>query len=193
MELNKIINKLKGNNYENMKITDNKTLLICNVIHIAPEAWLHYIYIGLSDIEVLDIENKLGKSLPKLLKEFLKISNGINIFSDSISIWGRRTSYDRVGEEIYQPYDIVALNEELEDEISSKWLAFGSYSWDGSIMYYDVTKGDEKVFICERDSTKKIKEWDNIAVWFNEEINRLSKMYDEDGIEKDEDLPTIPF
>lgn len=193
MNLYNIIDELKKWKDNGEKITVNQTSLICKVPHIAPEAWLHCIYKGLSENEIEGIETKIKRQLPNHLREFLKIANGMNIFSDSISVWGRRTSYVRNGEEAYQPYDLLDLNEELANEISSKWLAFGSYLWDGSTMYYDVTSDDNKVFICERDSTKKMKIWDNIYLWLNEEINRLSKMYDENGIEIDEDEPTTPI
>ncbi len=193
MNLSEIINELKKWSESGEKITNNQTLLICKVPHIASEAWFHRIYKGLSENEIVDLETELKKPLPNHLRKFLKTANGMNIFSDSISIWGRRTSYARKGEDAYQPYDLLDLNKELGNEMSSKWLAFGSYSWDGSMMYYDVTSDDNKVFICERDSTNKIKIWDNIYLWLAEEIERLSKMYDDKGIELDEDAPTTPM
>lgn len=192
MNFNKIIDKLKEWKEIGEKVTANQTLLIGKVPHIAPEAWFHSIYNGLNEDQILDIETRLKKVLPNHLRECLKTANGLKMFSNSVSIWGRRTSYARTGEEAYQPYDIIDLNEDLSSEISNDWLAFGSYFWDGSTMFYDLTSNDDKVFICERDSMKKMKTWDNIYLWLEEEINRLSKMYDFNGVEIDEDAPTIP-
>ncbi|NMC55897.1 MAG: SMI1/KNR4 family protein [Eubacteriaceae bacterium] len=190
--ISKIIDKLKERRLNGEVITKNGTLLICKVPHIAPEAWLHSIYEGLSDYELKEVENKLGKKLPDDLYLLLKEVNGMNIFSDSISIFGKRISYAREGEESFQPYDLADMNEELDGIIPANWIAFAGYNWDGSTMYYDINN-DNSVFICERDSKNKLKVWSNIFSWLSEEVIRLSDLYDEKGIEKDEDVPTIPY
>ncbi len=59
-------------------------------------------------------------------------------------------------------------------------------------MYYDINN-DNSVFICERDSKDKLKVWYNIFSWLNEEVMRLSDLFDDKGIEKDENIPTIPY
>jgi hypothetical protein len=45
--------------------------------------------------KIFQLENKLTKSILEDLKDFLSNFNGLNIFSDSLSIWGVKTSYAR--------------------------------------------------------------------------------------------------
>lgn len=174
------------------KIITNGARLICPVPHVAAKAWLHLIYAGLTDAKITELQNKLDKIMPRDYIDFLKNANGINIFSDSISIWGLRNSYIRVGDEAIQPYDVVALNAEKTREMPDSWFLFGSYSWDGSTMVYDLSKDSSKVYLCECNSARVLKEWPDFWCWLKIEVERLSQMFDEKGIEYDEDAPTIP-
>ncbi len=108
-KITNIIDKLNDWGLNGEAVTKNGTLLICKVPHVAPEAWLHLIYEGLSDCELKEVEKKLGKKLPDDLYLFLKEANGMNIFSDSIGIYGNRISYAREGEESFQPYDLADM------------------------------------------------------------------------------------
>ena len=175
-----------------IKTLENGTELICHVPHVAPQAWLHKVYAKLSEEKIDKIRKELGVELPADFIEFLKCANGINIFSDSLSIWGLKTSYARTGDEAIQPYDLVALNNEKKREIPMNWVIFGSYSWDGSEMLYDIKNGNPHVYRCENSSTKILQEWENLWVWLSSEVERLSKFFDEKGIEYDENIPTIP-
>ncbi|MCC5468163.1 SMI1/KNR4 family protein [Pelosinus baikalensis] len=74
-------------------------------------------YAGLTNETIDALQDSLGKTLPEDYVNFLKYTNGTNIFSDSISIWGMRTSNARRGDEAIQPYDLVSLNEERIGEI----------------------------------------------------------------------------
>jgi hypothetical protein len=187
-----ILTKLKKWDTQGVREISNGTMLICHVPHIAPKAWLHRIYAGLTDENIVFLQDKLGKTLPNDYACFLKVANGINIFSDSVSIWGMRTSNARRGDEAIQPYDLLSLNEEKIGEIPDSWLVFGSYSWDGSTMVYDLSRHKTKVFRCERYSINILQEWPDLLTWLDSEITRLSKLFDENGVEYDEDTPTIP-
>jgi len=184
--------KLRKWSHNGVKEISNGATLICHVPHIAPQAWLHTIYAGLTDKNMDVLQENIRGILPKDYVDLLKCTNGINIFSDSLSIWGMRTSNARRGEDAIQPYDLVSLNEEKIGRIPDKWLAFGSYSWDGSTMIYDFSKSNCKVFRCECDSVKILQEWSDLWTWLDSEIERLSLLFDENGIEYDEDTPTMP-
>lgn len=194
MQINQdnILNSLKKWSICGEKTLQNNTLLICPTPHVAPQAWFHRIYKGISDEGTQEIEQKLNKTLPSDLTLFLKFFNGLNIFSDSLSVWGLRKSYSRSGEASFQPYDLIELNKEQEGQIPDSWILFGSYSWDGSFMIYDLSKNSNTVFRCDNDLNTIIQEWPNISTWINEEIERLSLLFDEKGIEYNEDTPTTP-
>ncbi|MFZ5353644.1 MAG: SMI1/KNR4 family protein, partial [Bacillota bacterium] len=191
-EYESILKKLERWENGGIKILDNGAKLICHTPHIAPKAWLHEIYAKIENHEIDEIEKKLNVKLPEDLISFLKCSNGINIFSDSLSIWGFRSSYVRRGSEVSQPYDLIALNQERKGEMPENWLIFGSYSWDGSLMLYDLGQGNSKVYRCDNNAEEIIQEWDSIWSWLSIEVERLSQLFDSKGIKHDRRMPTIP-
>lgn len=174
------------------KITGNGTILVCHVPHVAPEAWLHEIYSPLTEEDILKLEKELQKSLPTDLKQFYTFANGINIFSDSLSIWGQRNSYEREGEAIFLPYDMVSLNEENNWYCPKGWIYFGSYSWDGSQMVFDLTSDKKKILRVKNGSTEILNEWSTFSEWLSSEINRLAKFFDTKGKEINPEIPTTP-
>ncbi|KAF5063136.1 SMI1 / KNR4 family [anaerobic digester metagenome] len=187
---NKIISILrKWENCGNRK-TNNGTEIICNVPNVAPNAWLHKIYGKLDENSIKHIQSVLNTTLPNDFIEFISIANGINIFSDSLSVWGVKTSKARTGDEAIQPYGIIELNQEYK--LPKNILIIGSYSWDGSIVLYDLNKSDKKIFRCHRDELTKLNEWNSICDWLECEVVRLSSLFDKNGYEYDEDTPTIP-
>lgn len=180
-----------------IKQLKNGTLLVCHVPDVGSEAWLHEIYKGLSNDEITELEKKLSINLPNQYKEFLVSFNGLNLFLDNLSIWGLRSSYSRHGEDIYQPYDLVALNDLDEKPFGcpDNCLFFGSYSWDGTKLMFDLSEGFEsnKVYLYEERSQKTVYEWENIWSYLESEVNRLSKLFSIDGTEIDENMPKSPI
>ena len=181
------LNKYEGGGERKL---ENGTLLICHVPHLAPEAWLHEIYISLSEEQINELENTIPVPLPSDYREFLKISNGINIFSDSLSVFGVRDSDSST-----QPYDIIDENMEAPEGAPESWLFFGGYSWDGTMVMFDLNEGTEnnKVYLCARESAEILYEWNDFWSWLSEETDRLSKMFDLNGVKLDKNTPTCPI
>lgn len=171
---------------------DNGTRLICHVPHVAPEAWFHEIYPSLDEMRIEEIAIKTGGELPKDLIEFLRCTNGINVFSDSLRLYGFRTSYVRTGDEAIQPYDLISANMEKERDMPKTWLLIGGYRWDGSSILYDLGLCNNKVYRCDPDSNAILQEWDSLWSLLDLEIDRLSELYDGNGVKYDKDTPTVP-
>lgn len=171
------------------KITGNGTILICHVPHVAPEAWLHEIYPPLTEENILKVEKALQKSFPTELKQFYTLANGINIFSDSLSIWGQRDSYERERENASLPYDIVFLNEENNCYCPKDWIYFGSYSLDGSQMVVNLSSNKNTIFRVKNGSTEILNEWPSFSEWLSSEINRLAMFFDTKGKELNLEIP----
>src|SRR5205823_4209427 len=76
------------------------TRLIGHVPHVAPEAWLHAIFPGLTAQQVDQISNYLGVPVPAVFSLFLQRCNGLRLFS-KISIDGLRRNYSRTGDDIW--------------------------------------------------------------------------------------------
>lgn len=183
---------LKLKKWENCgyKTLNNGARLICRVPHIANQAWFHIVYAPKKPLSIQELERKLGFSFPEDLKVFYTNANGCNIFSDSLSIWGIRDSYSRNVEESFQPYDLYYSNKDREVELPNEYFIFGSYNWDGSLMIYDRKKNE--VFRCDRDNLTPLQEWSNIWIWLESEVDRLSLLFNENGVEYDENQPTTP-
>jgi hypothetical protein len=171
----------------------NGTEIICHVPKVGPEAWLHEVYVPLSEeaINVLE-RNTVAKKVPLILKEFYRKMNGINLFSDVFCVFGLRTSYVRTGDESIQPYDLITIDSGRHKDSPQSWLIFGSYSWDGSHVVMDTSDSENpKVFRIERWTTNILQEWDNFSEWLNSETVRVQLLFDENGYPIDCSIPTV--
>jgi len=71
----------------------------------------------------------------------------------------------------------------------------GSYSWDGKMVMFDLSEGTEKnkVYLYDEDSNKILYEWNDFWSWLSDEANRLSNLFDSNGVELYENNPTSPI
>ncbi len=177
------------------KRTETGAVLIGHVSHVAPEAWFHTIYKPLTGKEIEQVEDQLKITLPPPYTEFLRLTNGLNVFSDALALYGLRHSYERNSEACWEPYDMVAMNEPLEKprDASASILIIGSYEWDGSPLYIDLESQDPaRVFRCSRESSLPLNSWDSFWQMLYSEVARLSIIYDEWGRKIDPNVSTIP-
>jgi hypothetical protein len=171
---------------------DDGTILIGRMPHIAPHAWLHNIYPVLNDNEMLLIQKKIGGVIPKSYTNFLILhSNGISIFNDALSLDGLRKKAGRSIEAAWQPYSIFTPNivERIRDAKPHHFF-IGGYGWDGSLLYIDANT--EKVYRCSRTSIKPLNSWNSFGDMLVSETERIALLFDENGVEKDEEKPTTP-
>lgn len=185
------------NRWSNLGVREASTgaTLIGQVPHVAPEAWLHSFYQPLVKQEVKMLEDYFNLSFPKAFRHFLLLSNGLNIFSDSLCVLGIRENYERDGDSAWQPYDIVLHNypSEKPGDATAKMVFVGGYNWDGSHLYFDAGSADpERIFRCTANSITPLNSWDNFWVMLYDETRRLSRLYDECGKKIDPDAPTVP-
>ena len=176
---------------ETKELTDG-TKLIGHVPHIAPHAWLHNLYPVLSDEDIVIVEKKLKNEIPSSYKEFLlHCSNGLSIFSDTLSLFGFRKKIGRSIEDAWQPYSIFTPNidERLQDALPNH-IFIGSYNWDGSLIYIDTTTN--KVYRSSNESITPLNTWDNFETMLLAETKRIALFFNEYGIQKDEEESTIP-
>lgn len=169
----KILNVLKKDYLNNYKILSNKNELICHTPQIAPQAWLHEIYYKLNNQEILDLESKIGKKMPEEYKAFLLMCNGINIFSDSLSIFGVRKSYKRIGDEAHQPYDLYEMNNENRNNINKNNLIIGSCDDNNNFIVYNLEENN--ICIYNRDNYNIIEKFNSLIELLEKKIEILSK------------------
>lgn len=189
-EFEEILEKINIWSYLGERTVANGARLIGYIPDSGSEAYLHIIYAPLPEEKIEQIEKDIQMKLPEVYKEFLRCSNGINIFFRAFALYGLRKDFTRAGDEARQPFDIRTPNTfERPKDADRNILIIGGYSKDGSKILLDVNDG--KIFRCERYHAKKIlNEWSDIWTMLDEEFNRLSKLFNEKGILIDKDSST---
>lgn len=170
----------------------NGARLIGNVPHIAPEAYLHYVYPGLNSNEIQQLESEIKRKLPETLRAFYAQCNGLDLFAGSLSIFGLRDLFmEGEAGDVGQPFsmEIPNVDERLADADDS-FVFFGFYDWDGSQLY--ATPSSPRIIRCSRKSAKPLNTWPSLEAALTEEVRRLGKLFDEKGVPRDEDVPTTP-
>ena len=183
----------KFENLGTKKSSDGATL-IGKAPHIGPLGWLNIIYPPLSLPEIAVLENDLSNNLPDAYKDFLLNNyNGLDILFSTFCLLGFRKQINRSTEaNVAQPYSIITPNlDERPDHAKESYVFIGGYNWDGSHLYID--KETNLVHCCERwDATSK-KQWNSLEEMIISEIERLYSLFDDNGVELDESVPTIPY
>lgn len=148
-------------------------------IHIAPEAWLHYLIDGLEGSEIKELEDSINLKFPLVYRSFLKEYNGLIIFNGVLSFYGKRFHYNRSSDDI-QPFDILTPNiEERPLGLKKSDLIIGNYDEDGSLLLIDSITN--KVYRCTPDSGELLFEWNDFAEMLISELNRIQKLFDSEG------------
>ncbi|OXA71216.1 1,3-beta-glucan synthase regulator [Flavobacterium aquidurense] len=182
--------------FKNLGIENSKdgAILIGKAPHNGPEGWLNIIYPVLSKDELISLEKELKMLIPDVYSEFLmNFSNGLNILSSTFSLYGLRRQINRLeGGKIRQPYSIITPNlYERPDNSNDNFFFIGGYNWDGSHLYIDKETGF--IHCCERwDATSKIQ-WESLEGMILSELKRLYLLFDNNGVELDEDIETTPY
>jgi len=179
--------------YEHLghRALQNGTRLIGHVPHVGSEAYLFELYAPLVPDDITALERELGQPLPKPLREFYAFHNGLNVFSDALSIDGRRTSYVRKGDAAVQPYSITIPNvEERPRRAQAGDVIFGGYSFDGSQLFF--RRDDETVHVARRGTAVPYGSWPSFDDMLDSELRRLRGHYDEAGKKRDPDADTTP-
>jgi hypothetical protein len=154
--------------------------LIGKAPHIGTHAWLHEFPRALNETEIQIMEEDLGKKLPSTLRNFYLETNGLFFFTATLSISGYRKSYSRnVNSRL--PFSILDSDlEERPENSKNNYLFFGGYSFDGSNVFIDTNTSE--IFACNRyDASKTLKSWPNLNEFLFSEIDRLIKLYDNEG------------
>lgn len=156
--------------------------LIGHVPHVAKLAYLHRVPPPLTDIELTQLESRLGKFLPVQLVEFYKCADGLSAFSDTLNVYGLRRSYQRSDllAASAQPYDIGAPNStERPSGLRFGEMVVGGYREDGSKILVDEGGA---AYRCERgNALSRLNTWPSFQKWITSEIHRLGELFDETG------------
>jgi SMI1/KNR4 family protein SUKH-1 len=165
------------------KLLSNGVRLICPTPHVAPEAWLHVLYPPLAPEKIEEMEKKLGVSLPDNFKVFLRRTNGLQMFTYRISIWGVRKNMARTGDEAWQPYDLVDHNFDLErpDNSPQDVVYFASADGGRSWCFFEFNGESYRVGKTDRRNFHPDSYWSDFGSWLLDEIRSLEILFNSDG------------
>lgn len=158
---------------------DSGTRLIGHVPHVAPEAWLHALYPPLSEDGIAAVEESLSFPLPADYAAFLRIHNGLRVFSGDLWLGGRRTSYSRVGDAAWQPFDLVLHHEEFTKALNGEELVIGGEQRTGVVLRYVIESGE--IHKCRRRAGKPLGVWNSLEEMIASEASRLASCFDATG------------
>jgi hypothetical protein len=149
-----IIDLVNQYRHLDFKKLNNVTYLVGRALHIAPQAWLHQVFAPLKEDEIIKDKSKLSCFLNPAYELFLKHMNGLNLYSNSLSLYGLRDNYIRDEKNVWQPFDIIRTNEfESRRSIGKSNLIIGSYNFDGSNLCFDA---DGKILRYDNSGILKI-------------------------------------
>ncbi|MFL9844103.1 SMI1/KNR4 family protein [Flavobacterium rhizosphaerae] len=189
-----ILNLLYKFKKQGEKVSDDGATMIGRAPHQGPKGWLNILYPPLSKEELKLLEAELKTEIPKEYSDFLlHFSNGMDVLSSTLSLYGLRRHINRSPDvDMCQPYSIITPNiYERPDNSKPNYFFIGGYNWDGSLVYID--KETNSIHCCERwDATSK-KTWNSLEEMILSELERLYTFFDDEGVEIDEDNPTIPY
>src|SRR5262249_11829522 len=153
------------------------TWLVGHAPHIAPEAWLHVVFPGLVEDDLNKLVVRLGKPIPDEYELFLRLANGLDLYSSSISFSGLRRNYARNSLDVWQPFDILTPNL-LERPADSRESHFfiGGYKYDGSQLYIDSISG--QTHRCLRKSVRPLNTWRSFRDMLLAEAMRVASLFD---------------
>lgn len=167
--------------------------LVGRALHIGSEAWLNSIYDTVSESDVTAMEKSMGREIPIQYREFLlNCSNGLNIMSTTLCLFGCRKLVGRDITASRQPFDLVTLNtykSERPKNATSNLFFFGGYDWDGSQVYLT---DDGRVHFCSPNDCTSLKSWNSLDNFLLSEIQRIFLSFDDNGFELDETAPMLP-
>lgn len=175
------------------KVEATGALLVGHAPHVAPEAWLNSVYPCLSEQETVELEKLLGTAIPPEYRHFLQnISNGVNILVTELCLYGKRANYIRsLTDAARQPFNICDLVYEKPCTADENMFFIGGYDWDGSKLYID--KRDNQVYFCRQDDSTPLKSWVSLEKMLLDEIPRLYSLFDDNGVQLNENQSTLPI
>jgi hypothetical protein len=161
--------------------TSDGALLYGHVPHVAPFAWLHELYPGLSPAEMDALAERIQRPIPPDYAWWLSRTNGMTLFSGALNFYGLVRVASRSVDN-RQPHDLFNEGEVQRRVLKAAPETFffaGTGVGEGSRFYLDTKTG--AVHRCARDSATPLQSWPSIAGVISLETPRLAKLFDKSG------------
>jgi hypothetical protein len=158
---------------------------------VAPKAYLHTVFREADAPVLQEIGDELR--LPQSWSDTLSQQNGAILFSGAMSVFGvyaPGTLLNRTDVFEQLPFSILSENRSWPPKDRERYVVIGGYGYDGTRAVMD--RQDGSVSAIPRKSETAINRWNNIESWLNEELDRLSKLFEESGKIRTEAGDTLP-
>lgn len=174
------------------KVCERKVSKYGHIPEVAPEAYNIYMFSPLTQEQLEQLERIIGREVPEQYKLFLtSVSNGMHIFHRCLTLFGLQENLNRQHSS-QGPFDIaIPNNHERPFNADSRHFFFGSYSYDGSLLY--MTDDADTIYYCARRDASPLKEWSSFSDMLIEEIHRLNSIHNTQGILQLARKDTLPI
>ncbi|MEQ1763637.1 MAG: SMI1/KNR4 family protein [Pyrinomonadaceae bacterium] len=168
-----VLEKVDSVRFRGEKTLENGTRLVSPAPEIAPQAWHFVLFAPLSLLVIDEIEKELSTSLPVDLRDFFRTWNGAKLFGYKMQVWGHRSNYVRVGDEAWQPFDLVALNRASERPVGSprSSVFFGSLC-DDWVFFERNEDGNTRIGRTAREFFQPEEYWPSFNAWFKQSFDK---------------------
>lgn len=162
----KILAKLNQNEDCGNVFLQNGTILICEDSSSSAFTYLHSLFPPLNYPEVKKIETLLKVKLPLEYKEFLLSYNGMNIFENSIYIYGLSKKNVRNSfKDVFQPTDIIIENLLLKNKDYYRFAAISN----GDELYF-TKKETNRVYLKKKDDNSYVQSFFSFNDWLEQTV-----------------------
>lgn len=182
--------------FENINDRESETAFFCT--HVPQAGSLAYLNIVFKPAAA-DVLRRAAVKLrmPGVLAEFLSVQNGAILFLGALSIYGVHRSGQLLnrGDPFFDlPFSIEEENRNWPAPDSTRFLAIGGYSFDGSMVCIDRRDCSLSLFgRGERDLLPApLLNWPSLQVWLTTEIARLSMLFNHKGKRLVDESQTVP-
>ena len=141
-------------------------------------AWMHVVFPPLDTAGIERLERDLGTPLPRDLSALLRCCGGMTLFSGAFHLAGRRRPGISTGDGALQPFDLVALNHELDvfGWKPKSAVAFAQNSWDLTVHVAGMGSTATEVVRCERTTGRVIEIHDDVFACVAARLSRLDEL-----------------
>jgi len=154
----------------------NGTRLVEPAPQIAPKAWRHVVFAALDLERIHEIELERHQRLPQQLENFFRAFNGISMFGNELNIWGKRLNYIRIGDDIWQPFDIVRHNVPSERPNHSPYTVVYFGSTDRGQKWVFFNSVDESIGKTCRHKFHSEGSWPDFDSWLRDELQHYDSL-----------------
>ena len=191
-----ISEKLKSFKILGATVFDNYATLTSEKVYPNWLSWGHWTYKAMNEDEISKLELEIKMNIHEGYKYFLRQTNGINIYRSALCLFGTVIDYNTSKRILFPPFDLVDANEyrfnfgERPVQLSDDIVVIGGYGKDGSKI--GILGSNGKVVRFDKKSLEVYNEWNSFETFFVSEFERLSGLFNTDGIIKDSEIPTTP-